>query len=162
MAKTEWINLNDGLAIYKKPNSSNWYYWIKLDSAFEKGEIRKTTKLKDQKQATKFAYRQQILIEVKISENIPVLKSKTSVKSIIEKVIIEVERRKTSTKRDYLRNLERFNDDFGDRDIKTIITQDIKDYLYKHPPQFSVCTLGQMHHLQEKILLILIGFMIKN
>ena len=26
----------------------------------------------------------------------------------------------------------------------------IKDYLYQKPPQFSVCTLGQMHHLQEK------------
>jgi hypothetical protein len=26
----------------------------------------------------------------------------------------------------------------------------IKDYLYQKPPQFSICTLGQMHHLQEK------------
>ena len=26
----------------------------------------------------------------------------------------------------------------------------IKDYLYQKPPQFSVCTLGQMHHIQEK------------
>ena len=26
----------------------------------------------------------------------------------------------------------------------------IKDYLYNKPPQFSICTLGQMHHLQEK------------
>jgi len=26
----------------------------------------------------------------------------------------------------------------------------IKHYLYQKPPQFSICTLGQMHHLQEK------------
>ena len=30
------------------------------------------------------------------------------------------------------------------------ICPSIKDYLYQKPPQFSVCTLGQMHHLQEK------------
>ena len=26
----------------------------------------------------------------------------------------------------------------------------IKDYLYEKPKHFSICTLGQMHHLQEK------------
>ena len=37
-------------------------------------------------------------------------------------------------------------------DYKTYdkVCPSIKDYLYKQPPQFSVCTLGQMHHLQEK------------
>ena len=34
------------------------------------------------------------------------------------------------------------------------ICPSIKDYLYQKPPQFSVCTLGQMHHLQEKVGLV--------
>ena len=37
-------------------------------------------------------------------------------------------------------------------DYKTYdkVCPSIKDYLYKQPPQFGICTLGQMHHLQEK------------
>ena len=26
----------------------------------------------------------------------------------------------------------------------------IKDYIYLRPPMCSICTLGQMHHLQER------------
>ena len=47
-------------------------------------------------------------------------------------------------------------------DYKTYdkVCPSIKDYLYQQPLQFSICTLGQMHHLQDKKKVGLVGILI--
>jgi integrase len=128
MKKTEWINLDDGLAIFKKPTSQNWYYWLK----FEGIETRKTTKIKEMHEAKKFAFKQQARIEILVEAGLPPIELKSSIKSIYNKVIVELERKKTTTVEDYKRHLERINEDFGTRNIKNIIGQDFKNFIHKH------------------------------
>ena len=38
----------------------------------------------------------------------------------------------------------------GEYETYRNICPSIKDYMYNKPPQFSMCTLGQMHHIMEK------------
>lgn len=128
MTKTEWINLDEGLAIFKKPTSKNWYYWLK----FEGNETRKTTKLKDMAEARKFAFKQQAKMEVLIDAGLPPIELKSSVRAIYKKVILELNNKKTTTVEDYIRHLDRINTDYGSKNLKNIIGQDFKDYIYKY------------------------------
>jgi hypothetical protein len=54
----------------------------------------------------------------------------------------------------YLEEYSRGSDEWYFKNIQydtyEKVCPSIKDYLYTKPSQFSICTLGQMHHLQEK------------
>ena len=90
-----YINLDDGLAIYLKNNSKNYYVYL-----YQKGEqVRKSLRTADLAEATRLAWREKITAEIRQNEGLGLQSRKTSVKSLAEKVIKELKKQK-STKND--------------------------------------------------------------
>ena len=50
----------------------------------------------------------------------------------------------------YTRGSDEWYLKFADYKTYGKVCPSIKDYIYQQPPQFGICTLGQMHHLQDK------------
>ena len=74
--------------------------------------------------------------------------------SLVKSFILQKRNKFKSNETYYLNKYNKGSDEFYYREIeyKTYenICPSIKDYIYKKPKDYSIVTLGQMHHLQEK------------